>query len=232
MINKLKENKYIKIINELLQNKRTRAATKLVLWLIFFAFVFSVMDNGGNNSVKPTYDSYEQWKNRKNYDYQMTFNVNKDEYVVSGSRYNQKEIFYIANKQYYIENDYLYLYHNDQRIFQNDTKILDFDILKLRPNFLSTLIPYAKLEYTTTYENGMTKKGYSILTEKFSELYNNLVITDDSTVTMEVVEQDKEILEVNLDLKNYQKYSINDIENYKIRIVYSNINKVSDFILE
>ena len=126
----------------------------------------------------------------------------------------------------------LYVFENDLKLLKESTILLDFDFLKLRPNFLGQLVSNGILEYTTNYESGIIKKGYSIETAKFVELYDGMIITDDTRVIVELTEQDNVITEVNLDLKNYQKYNQDLIKEYKIQIIYSSIGMISNINLE
>lgn len=229
MIEKLKI--YIKKIKELLQNPRTRAATILVLWFFFFLFVFSTL-NTSKKSSSTTYSAMDKWQNSNNYETEITITINDSIYHMNAVRNKNYEAISLDGRTYLLEDNYLYMFQNDMKILQDNVILLDFDFLKLRPNFLRQLISNGKLEYTTNYESGMTKKGYSIETAQFVLLYNGLKITDDSTVLIELVEQNNVITEVNLDLKNYQKYNQNNIEEYKIQIVYSNIGLVSNVNLE
>lgn len=230
---KIKQNKYVKLILELLQNPRTRAAVILVLWMLFFIFVFSLFDMRGEPSLKtPMYEEMNEWENRNNYEYHIIWTINQDTHFISGIRNENYETFSYQKDTYTLEANQLFLWENDVKKEQESTILLGYDVLKLRPKFLSKMLSYGNLEYTTKYKTGMIKKGYSIPMAKFVELYHQTVITDDSIITMEVVEQDKTVTEISLDLTPFQKYSQELINQYKIQIKYSNIGKVSNIELE
>lgn len=233
MIKKIKENKYIEKIREWRKNPRTRAATSLFLWGIFFLFVFVVLDVRGNHtSNQSVYSVTQKWANEKNYKYEMTFTINQETFVVNGIRSEERETFSLQEQTYYLENDKLYAFQNDTKVLQEYTTILGYDFLKLRPEFLSQLLSYGKLEYTTNYESGAVSKGYSINTAKFIKLYDGSEIADDSTIKVEVLETNNTITEMKLDLINYKKYSEEIINSYQIKIVYSDIGIKSNIELE
>lgn len=230
---KIKQNKYVKLILELLENRRTRAAVILVLWMIFFIFVFSVFDMKGEHFSKtPIYEKMNEWENRTNYEYHIIWTINQNTHFMFGSRNGNYETFSLGNDTYTLEENHLFLWENDTKKWKENTILLGYDVLKLRPTFLSQILSYGNLEYTTKYETGMIKKGYSIPTAKFVELYHQTEIIDDSMINIEVVEQDQIVTEVSLDLTQFQKYSQELINQYKIQIKYSNIGKVSNIELE
>lgn len=217
MIKKIKENEYVVKIQELLKNRRTRALVSLGLWLIFFVFVFSLLGKEEKpNLPKPVVIE-------SNYEYQMTFVVNEATYLIHGVRNGNEESFSLLNQTYFLEHDQLYLFFNDTKVLQSSTSLLNIDFLKLRPEFLKKLVLEENLEYTTKYESGVIKKGYSVPVSKFVELYDGSVITDDQLISIELSEKDGLLIEVHMDLVNFQKYSQEMITNYEIKIVYSHI---------
>lgn len=233
MIKKIKENQYIEKIRELRKKPRTRAAISLLLWGIFFLFVFVALDVRGNHTKEPpVYHVTWKWENEKNYKYQMTFTINQDTFLVNGIRNGEKEAFSLQEQTYYLEDKHLYIFQNDTKVLQEYTTLLGYDFLKLRPEFLSQLLSHGELEYTTNYESGQVSKGYSINTAKFVSLLDGLEIIDDSTIKMEVLENNHMITEVKIDLTNYQKYSEEIIDSYQVKIVYSDIGTVSNVELE
>lgn len=226
MIKKIKENESVVKIRELLKNRRTRAFVSLGLWLIFFIFVFSLLGNSENaNHPAPV-------KIESNYQYQMTFLINDQTYVVNGVRNGKNESFSLSNQTYFLENDQLYLFFNDTKVLQNSTILLDIDFLKLRPEFFKKLVLQGNLEYTTNYESGVVKKGYSVPVSKFVELYDGSMITDDHTLTIELSENHGTLVEANIDFTNFQKYNQKAILNYQVEIVYSDIGEMEDIRLE
>ncbi|MCI8446115.1 MAG: hypothetical protein HFH31_01320 [Bacilli bacterium] len=229
MIQNLKS--YIKRVKELLQDPRTRAATILVLWFFFFLFVFSTL-NTNRKSSSPTYSTIDKWKSSNNYEAKINITRNDEIYHIDSVRNGNQEVFSLDDRTYILDYNKLYVFENDLKLLKESTILLDFDFLKLRPNFLGQLVSNGNLEYTTNYESGIIKKGYSIETAKFVELYDGMIITDDTRVIVELTEQDNVITEVNLDLKNYQKYNQDLIKEYKIQIIYSSIGMISNINLE
>lgn len=233
MIQKIKENQYIQRIKELLQNKRTRAITQLVLWMLFFVFVFYTFDLRGKKTQNPKEKTViETWMEQKNYQYQMTFSINQEDILVKGIRNQLQEVFSLQSRTYYFNDNKLYLFENDIEIPQEYTTILGYEFLKLRPEFLGQLLSYGKLEYTTNYETGMVRKAYSIPIAKFVYLYDGTQITDEDDIKIELLENEKVITEVNLDLTSFFRYSENIIEQYKVTITYFDIGTDANIKLE
>ncbi len=228
MIKKIKENEYVKLVKELLENRRTRAFVKLVLWGFFFLLIFSIFDvRGTHTSKKEILDPREKWKVMTNYKSEIIFTINEETYVLNSSRNGDYEKLTIGEDIYYLEQDFLYHLEGYDKKFIKETSLLGYDLLKLRPDFLNEILLNGKLEYTTNYEDGeLVKKGYSMNTAKFVELYHQSVITDDSFITMEVTEKNNQIVEIELDLKEMQKYSQMIIQTYKIKIVYKDFGTV------
>ncbi|MCI9233015.1 MAG: hypothetical protein HFH08_00290 [Bacilli bacterium] len=229
MIKKVKENEYVKLVIELLENRKTRALVKLALWGFFFLLIFSIFDvRGTHTPTKDTLSSKEEWKTMLNYKSEITFTINEETYILNSVRNGSYEKLKIGEDVYYLEQDYLYHLEGYNKKFIKETSLLGYDLLKLRPDFLNEILLNSKLEYTTNYEDSkLVKKGYSINTAKFVELYHQSIITDDSFVTIEVMEKNNQIVQIELDLKEMQKYSQTIIQVYKIKIIYSDIGKVS-----
>lgn len=229
MIKKIKENQYVKLGKELWENRRTRALVKLVLWGFFFLIVFAVFDvRGTHNSKKELSNPRDEWKLMSNYKSEITFTINEETYILNSARNGFHEKLTIGEDIYYLEQDFLYHLEGYNKIFIKETSLLGYDLLKLRPNFLNEVLLNSKLEYTTNYEeSGIIKKGYSISTAKFVELYHQSMITDDSFIKIEVIEKDNQIIEIELDLKELKKYSQDVIYTYKIKIAYKDLGTVT-----
>ncbi len=229
MIKKIKENEYVKLVKELLENKRTRALVKLVLWGGFFLLVFSIFDvRGTRTSKKELSNPAGDWKSMSNYKSEVTFTINEETYILNSIRNGDYEKLTIGEDTYYLEQNFLYHLEGYNKIFIEETSLLGYDLLKLRPDFLNEVLRNSKLEYTTNYEaNELVKKGYSISTAKFVELYHQSIITDNTFMPIEVVEKNNQIVEIELDLKEMQGYSQTMIQTYKIKIVYRDFGTVT-----
>lgn len=229
MIKRIQENEYVKLVKELLENRRTRALVKLVLWGFFFLLIFSIFDvRRTHTPKKDVLNSRDEWKVMSNYKSEITFTINEEIYILNSARNGDYEKLTIGEDTYYLEQNFLYHLEGYNKIFIKETSLLGYDLLKLRPNFLNEVLLNSKLEYTTNYEeSGLVKKGYSIGTAKFVELYRQAIITDDSFITLEVVEKNNQIVEIELDLKEMQKYSQEIIQTYKMKIVYKDFGIVS-----
>lgn len=229
MIKKIKENEYVKLIKELLENRRTRALAILLLWGFFFLLIFSIFDvRGTHTPKKEVLNPRDEWKVASNYKSEIAFTINEETYILNSVRNGDYEKLTIGEDTYYLEQDFLYHLEGYNKVFIKETSLLGYDLLKLRPDFLNEVLLNSKLEYTTNYEeSGMIKKGYSIGTAKFVELYHQTMITDDSFITIEVIEKNNQIVEIVLDLKEMQKYSQAIIQTYKIKISYKDFGMVS-----
>lgn len=212
-IRNIKEHQIIKKIKELLQVPRYRSLVILGLWMIFFAFVFFLL----NHSSKPPtkYSAFDSWKNNIHYGYQMNVQVDKSTYLIEGSRNGENETFTLLEQSYYLEYGSLYVLENGQKKIQNNTVLFCVDFEKLKPSFLVPLLLEENLEYTTKYESGMIKKGYIVSATSFVEnSYESILI--------EVVQKEGEIIEWNLDLTNIQN-SENQCAD-KIQTIYTSID--------
>lgn len=223
MFRKIKGNQYVKLVCGLLQNPRTKSMIILVFWAFFFLFIFLVFDVRGEKNY-PVYTATDKWEKSNNYEYQVIFTINHDAHIVNGIRSDSYETFSLEGQNYYLEKDQLFLFFNDQKVPQDNTELLNYDFLKLRPAFLGKVLSNGTLEYTTNYQSGTIKKGYSIPASSFVTKEDKSL----ESVSMEVVETNGIITEINLDLKALQP----DYEQYKINISYSNIGNFSNLELE
>lgn len=219
MLKKIKENQYIKWISEFLKIPRAKATVQLVLWIIFFIIVFAAFDIRKSQPPKKILDMWDV----SEYSYQATFQVNQDKFLLTGTKKENTETIQFENQEYRLEQNRLYLIQENQVVQKNSTELVYYDIRKLNLNFFKTIVSNAALEYTTNYESGLIRKGYSLNTAKFVEFYSGMSITDDSTIQIETVEEAGVLKEIEFDLTPFQKYNQKIINTYQIKIVYSKI---------
>lgn len=221
MLKKIKENQYIKWIFEFLKIPRAKAAVQLVLWIIFFIIVFVAFDIRKSQPSKKILDMWDI----SEYSYQATFQVNQDKFLLAGTKKENIETIQFEDQEYRLEQDHLYVIQENQVVQKNSTELVYYDIRKLNLNFFKTIVSNATLEYTTNYESGLIRKGYSLNTAKFVEFYSGMSITDDSTIQIEIIEEAGVLKEIEIDLTPFQKHNQKIINTYRIKIVYSKIER-------
>lgn len=225
MFRKIKENKNFEILNRLLQNKRARSAIILVLWMFFFFIVFSLLETEPKNT---RISALDKWKIEEHYEYEMQIKKEGVSTSIKGIRNKNEEVFSFMNQTYFLDLENLYMFENDTKVLIDQNTIFNF--IKLRPNFLFELLSGGSLEYTTNYEKGDTKKGYSISASNISTFSSVLKALENSSVLLEVNENNETITKVKLELLNFQEE--NEVVNYEIEIDYFNVGDIVNINLE
>lgn len=221
-----------KKIKEFFSNKRYRALTILALYILFFIFIFSIMNFDDAKKFyeneEKTYNSNPLFRLEKyefHYDIEflneLDYPINK--YSIDGKTYGSNTLFYINEtmQTYFIEDNTYYLFTNG--MFQKQNEEI-FDINKLSAINIYLYLKEAKRESVTTYENGDKKENYSMNVNEFSKLYMGEITDKQGDIYIETYYKKNNINKIIMYLGNYN--------NTKINIEYNNINKVNYFTKE
>ena len=233
-----------KKIKELYSNRRYRALMNLGLYAIFFIVVFAILMGGSatNNSLKDAdkeLTTLDRFKVANNYEYyydiERTIDAGVIYYNVEGKRYLNKEVFNIKDdiNGYYVEDDIVYVTRDSikEKLLQGP---LSVDLTKIKPLNIVNLIMQAQLESTTNnYKEGTVKNSYLLPVKDFIRLYFSEIIEDKDNlfISINTYEADGNIIKVEMDLTNADKYEEFIIDFHKLELNYKSINHVEDFTI-
>ncbi|MBQ7140986.1 MAG: hypothetical protein IJO32_05730 [Bacilli bacterium] len=211
---KLKET--YEFIKEKLEDTRTRSATILGLYAIFFFLLFLLLSTGtGNNVEKANTNNLEEIINYSNIqkEYEYTYNLEIREidkitkYLITG-----KESIEEKNNLVKIYNDV----SQDYVIDNSSEKLYDEEFINL--NKIISLVNDIDYEYTTEYKNGDILKNYLVPLNKINYLYDLK-----ENIEISIYEYDNFINKIVIDLTNYEIKNNNNIESVIYTLEYKNI---------
>lgn len=218
---------FLKKVRENLRDPKKKSITLLCIYFIFFIFVFIVL-NGGNDSQSevaiPELDENSSVNSEiSSYEYIYKLNINNQLIEVTGTLYNNEEVFDYQNKRYYKKDNTIYVLENE---LIELTQPIDIDVSKYSYKFIEELINNSEFIEKTTYKDQKEKTTYNINIQKYFELNNEQIdcnlVDCVNTVIPIIVESSNNIDNVLIDLSSYYGYT------YTVEISYTNINNIQD----
>jgi len=203
------------IINNLKDPKK-RSLTLLGVYLVFFIFVFLVIDSGKTYTLKEkniNFDKEETITEEKIDNYNYTFMLNNN--IVTGTFFNNTSLFTFESNNYYLENNITYVINNDHyyesSIIYNVDKLLNIgELMKNREEYS-----------TTSYKDGRSVVTYLVPLNDFYNFYYGFSIEDDRNIEIAVEKNNNIISKISIDLTG-----IDDNLNL-ITLQYSDVNNIS-----
>jgi len=228
----------IQKFKRLWHNDRYKAMIKLSIYMIFIfviIIVINILPNNTNNTLndeKNENNTLTEEKNYNNYNYSstLTYIENEEEITINyeGDRIEDENVgiksFGDEITNYHIKNDVYYLVRlestkivEEKEIFERlDSKYFDLEVIK-------DYIEKGKLDYTTTYSNGVIVREYKIFLKDILLNY----LEEDYFTIIEYTEE--ESLQYKIDYTNIINKENEFLEEIKLQIRFSNIGKVSNF---
>lgn len=201
-------------LKELLKDEQKRKIVLLCLYLfMMFVIVLMVRINPGNNIVQnditktddiEIIDNVSAIEKLKYTNYQYEYNVtrNEENYIITGTRYNDEEIFNCNNKNYFLKQNELYEIDGYRIIMTNENTSFFNQIRSEKIyDLISNLEPILELDV-----NDEVSKEYNVSTFEMD------------SINIKTYEKNKYINKIEL---NYVSSGLNVVINY------SNVNKVS-----
>lgn len=207
---KLKE--IFEFIREKLKNPRTRAATILGLYLIFFIFVFAGLRAGASNNSETDNETaiinYDNVQNNYIYKYNMEISTNEKnlKYLFTGTQKDEEQTqkieVYNSDLNKYIEtNEYEYI---NERLLSLENVI----------NYVNNI----ESEFSTNYKDGTIQKNYLVPITKIDETLNN-----QNNIEINVYEKENFITKIIIDSKNLEQIYHKNILKAKYILEYTNL---------
>lgn len=231
MFKSIKENEYIKKIIELWNNPRYRSLLVLGLYIIFFFLVIASVNN--SKSVVPTTnktDIRSTYAQMSNYRYQATIKNNTEQKII-GKVVDNKQLIMFDETNYYYNN--VYLYKQEEKSYkQTDEKLLDFEIWRMTPKFINSLIEKGKFESKTEYADGEVANTYLVNLSDFIELYFGDEVQTDEVISITLRQNNERILNAELDLTTlYHQHQFSNQHDYIVKIEYDMIDAINPIVV-
>lgn len=203
---------------EFRKDPKKRSISLLIVYGIFFIFVIiyvrsykpapPIESNNNQSIIKDSINAVTS--------YEYNYDIIKDNTIIniSGTHYENKDIFKIDSDNYNVKDNYIYS-------TLDDNKTIEFPLDRLNYNNIEKLLNNFDYNYKIEYKNGQIKYDYIVSNKDYSTYYqeeNN----NEGNVYIITVKSDY-INKIEIDLSEYYK-----INNYKITIQYTNINNISN----
>lgn len=214
------ESKFKRIVikfKQLWKDKRYRSIIILLMYLIFFAVIFSIL-NLNNDKAQLDYNKPISFKDYNVYNFNTQLDINTMIYNLSGKR-NQDRYEFIYDNQTFNMN------YNDLKQSTLDINIINsFEFTPLLiNNMLENSLLISEKKVVSTNE---IITEYSLDLDKYLQILDyKLDIYDyNDMISIMVTEIDEQVTCITLDLTNFYKNLEESYQEYKITINYSNIN--------
>ncbi len=212
---------YFKKFKKLWHNRRYRAVFLLFLYFLFFLVMYVLLQMGSKMNY---YEEKLSFSDYNNYEFTVELNINDEVYNINGKRNKDNYAFTIMDENFLLNYD---------EIMSNQS--LNKDIIntfQYRPSFVSNIIDNAeKISETKLVSNGQLSTLYHLKLSKFLNILDvNLEDYNvDDEISIIINELDNEVKDFEIDLTNFYKYYDEVYQLYKIKIIYSNVNKIMEF---
>jgi len=230
MFKNIRENDYVKKFVELWNTPRYRSIIILALYIIFFAFVIASINSSrsttsGTNKV----DIRSAYAQMHNYRYQANIK-NETEQILVGRVNDNKQLITFNESNYYYNN--VHLYKQEESVYkQTNEQLLDFEIWRMTPSFIDSLIEKGSFESKTEYADGEIANTYLVNVADFIELYFGDETESEEVIRVTLHQNNERILKVELDLtaiyhqQQFAKY------DYIVIIEYDMIEQITPIVV-
>ncbi len=231
-MNKEVKNNLIDKLKTIWEVKRYRSIAILLIYVIFFIFVFGLLKPNDDPKILPSKEVKEKtiletYQEMNNYSFLLQIKeVKNNNEMIYNHQGKTDGVVTLVNDNIYLKDNVIY------EIVDNKIKILsatftDVNLFKLKPYNVSKLISLGELNYETKYADGSIEKSYLVPLKDIVENFKNEIIEDmKTTVEIKMKEKDNKVLNVELDLSNYEHYLYSEMSSYIIKIVYNDLGKI------
>lgn len=211
---------FFKDIKEKLKNPKTRSLTLLGIYVLFFIFVFLVL-NSGSETSNYTYEekksTIDNFKDMESYQYKITYTNTLSIDIIDGTYYKNTSLYNFNNNKYYFDINN-YLIDNDSYYIS----VIQYNVSKIFNNNIYTIFENLEEISKTTYKNGMIEINYNLDSNIFYKYFYDLDSTYNNTVNVKITEKENYITSIFIDISNL------NIDLKQIQIDYSNINNIQN----
>lgn len=231
-MNREVKNNLIDKLKTIWEVKRYRSIAILLIYVIFFIFVFGLLKPNDDPKILPSKEVKEKtiletYQEMNNYSFLLQIKeVKNNNEMIYNHQGKTDGVVTLVNDNIYLKDNVIY------EIVDNKIKILsatftDVNLFKLKPYNVSKLISLGELNYETKYADGSIEKSYLVPLKDIVENFKNEILEDmKTTVEIKMKEKDNKVLNVELDLSNYEHYLYPEMSSYIIKIVYNDLGKI------
>lgn len=233
MFKRIKENIYISKFIELWNVPRYRSLLMLGIYIIFFAIVIAAVDTNTQTNVDKIskVDILDEYSSMESYKYKAVIENEKIETLI-GRVSGNKQMITFNEENYYYNNIYLYKQDNDL-YKQLSEQIIDFEIWRMTPSFINSLIKRGKFDSKTEYSDGIIANTYLVSASDFVKLYYVEDTENYESIKITLYENKNNIVKAYLDLTNIYKHNqYSNNYDYEVTIEYELVENMSPINVE
>lgn len=167
----------VKVLYETIQ-KSSRKNAILFFTFYFFFFLFLLISLSGKKgdyrrgqyeSGNQSFFSLNELLN-KNYEFSYEVVLDNNNYLYTGKKYNDKELFTFQEKEYYKEGDIFYVKENIWNKVDNPMQFFNF----INEDNIANLLTASTYVSHTNYESGNITYNYLLSSNTINQLLSNL----------------------------------------------------------
>ncbi len=204
-----KKERFVKIKAAIKFYKENRVPCKLIIYFVFIGIVVMMLrmniDNQNNyneQNILKNVDALEQLVVNENYDFTQVYNINNNLSTIIGNVNGDTQNFIYNDISYRMEdNSFISIIDNNEQIVESP---VPYQFYNLTSSNIYKLIESATKVSTTDYETGEEVISYTIKSEKFYEVYNQ--ITDELSIGEDInittTELNNKITNIKIDLSS------------------------------
>ena len=224
------------LINNLKKTDRGRALLFFLGYLVFFVILFIIIGTSGRivvdrDDFESGIQAYFNVDNIKdnNYSYKYNITVDVNDYVFTGKRDKDNEMFKYMDVNYFRDYEEKVIYKEEDGKWNKSNNPNDFDYFTNIDNIVD-LVNAATYISKTEYESGKKTYNYEISTTTIEKIKNeNYIDLDDKP--NEIVfstDEDENVNKIILNLNSYGKYN-NICKKYlTIELEYDNFGEIKE----
>lgn len=191
------------------KNPKFKGIVQIIFWVIFFVVVAMIF-RSAEKSQKETADIIEKEQNEEvtSYEYEYQYSDSSNTMIISGTYYDNKELFYFNNNKYYLFNN---IYYN---ALDNTVVNFDYAFNEWSYKSIKNIMDNNSYSNKTSYKSGDVKYEYIMN----NLIYNNYYGTNyQDDIVLNITVKENKIGEVVI---NYGFASVT--------ISYTNINEIDE----
>ena len=231
-----KINDFKELIKRLKSTDRGRALLFFGCYLIFFIILFILIST--SSKVSMNLSDFEEGNNIKfnvdniknnNYSYKYIISVDDNDYVFSGTRYKDYELYSYRNENYFRNYDNDTIFKNNNNLWVKSDNPNDLDYFTNIDNIIE-ITNNATYISKTDYKSGKMTYNYEISTTTLDKIINDLDIDldDKPNELFFSTDEDENVNYIKFELDSYGKYKKLCDKKLSIELDYDDFNDIEE----
>ena len=136
-----------------------------------------------------------------------------------------------GKNNYYYNN--VHIYKREEDIYKKtEEQLLDFEVWRITPKFIDSLIEKGTFESKTQYADGEVANTYLVNISDFIKLYFGDEIETTEVMSVNLRQNDERVLSAELDLTAiYHQQDVSNQHDYIVKIEYDMIDAIKPIIV-